>query len=351
MKKNLFFAALAVVAMASCSKNEAVDPISASDASQSIAFDSFIDRTTKGAVADISTLEAGGFNVVCYDTEANSYAAASQVKNVMNDLEVTYDVDNSTWTYNSGTYTKWPEDSYLSFFAYANAGDSDAITSTTSTDAADKVAPTLDVTTDHSIDDQTDILAAISLDNAYQASTSPINLNFDHILTKIGFSAQDGNEADNISISIDEVTVEFIDNNDDAGIKDSGTYDFVSGTWSFATPYVGSYLDSGDTAETIFSVADYLLSKTSAKEITSSYIMIIPQELKSANAVKITVTYDVADTNDTDTASDQTKSVYLPAYTFEQGKWYTFNLIVGNDTIRFGTITTNEWNPTSAPQM
>ncbi len=353
MKKNLFFAALAVVAMASCSKNEAVDPAASTSVAKSISLDTFIDRTTKATTATTTTLQADGFKVIGYrhNDATATLSSNTQVKPIMPDISVNY-VDGA-WSYVDGTtYTsalEWVEaGDQLSFFAYSGTATAEYTQPASSetgdgiTTAEDKVIPTLEVTTNATIEDQEDIIAASSLNNVYSDSPSPITLDFKHILTKIGFTAEEGDDSGE-AVVLSDLTVEFIDADGNA-LKSTGTYSFSDGNsvaegWSFDSAAAAlestsaeSILLGGDTAE-------ITLSET-AQNVTADngYIMIIPQELKANNIVAVTATYKIG------TEGAKTKSVYLPAMTFEQGKWYTFNLILADNSIRFSSaIGVSDW--------
>lgn len=359
MKKNLFFAALAVVAMASCSKNEAVDPVAATSVAKSIELDTFIDRSTKASDATTATLQGAGFKVIGYrhDDADLSISSNSKVVTIMPDWSVSY-VDGG-WSYltdNDGTTQtdaalQWDDTGdQLSFFAYSGSAsltsgtDYTEVNSTTATTAEDKIIPSFTFTTAAKIEDQEDLITATSLNNVYSDSPSPITLDFYHVLSKIGFKAEEGDTSTD-AVILTGLTVEFVDEAGNA-LKSKGTYQFSDGNavaegWSILSDATALVSGSGESIMLGGSTNEIILSET-AQNVTADngYIMIIPQELKADNIVKVEAKYKIGQDG-----SDKTKSVYLPAMTFEAGKWYTFNLILADNSIRFSSaISVTSWD-------
>ncbi len=214
------------------------------------------------------------------------------------------------------------------------------------------VNPSLAVVVPAKIADQVDILAGETLNQAYSDSPSPVDIDFSHILSKIGFTATSG-ITDSNTATITDVLVAFenpgsvpaTDPLTYLGLSSSETYTFGNGTtaasWSAnRTAFLisSAEVEGGDPNESVASdavKAGLVLTATAQNVMADgSYLMIIPQELKSDAAIKVTVKYTVS----SDSSTTKTKTAYIKSpITYEAGKAYTYNLIVGNDTIVFST--------------
>lgn len=129
MKKSLLFAALAVVAMASCTKNELKVPSTGSDAV--ISFQPVVANATKATYLTTTNMATAcnQFGVFAWYPEGGGEMQASTTNGTlyMNNVTVTYngsfndndDQGSGTWA-PSPTYY-WPKNGKLSFDAYAPA--------------------------------------------------------------------------------------------------------------------------------------------------------------------------------------------------------------------------------------
>lgn len=137
MKKNLFFAAAALVLLAGCSSNEVTEDSEskAKSAQVPVTFGTYVGQTavtragTAGTI-DITALQGSGFGVFAYytdGTDGTTYTSNGVEPNFMYNQEVTY---GSSWTYKPIKY--WPNETgtdgngatsegidRLTFFAYA----------------------------------------------------------------------------------------------------------------------------------------------------------------------------------------------------------------------------------------
>ncbi|MBQ9655204.1 MAG: fimbrillin family protein [Prevotella sp.] len=114
MKKIYFFAALAAVALASCSNDEVVQSAQTSP-DNAIAFRTLMGNVTRAADQTQTTLQESGkgfFVTAMY--KATSQATATQY---FDNVQFTY--DNTSKTYNSVKKYYWPATGTLDFFAYA----------------------------------------------------------------------------------------------------------------------------------------------------------------------------------------------------------------------------------------
>lgn len=114
MKKNFFIAAVAALALASCSNDEVVQSAQTSP-ENAIAFRTLMGNVTRAADQTATTLQAGdaGFFVTAM-YKATAEATASTY---FDDVQFTYDTSSNT--YNSEKKYYWPASGTLDFFAYA----------------------------------------------------------------------------------------------------------------------------------------------------------------------------------------------------------------------------------------
>lgn len=215
MKKSLFIAAAAAMALSSCSKNEITPDMSEGNA---IGFGVYTGQATKGTVVDSETLGASadaggkGFGVLAYyhsSDDANVAVWADTDKpNFMYNQQVKGDGTGAAaalnWTYSPIKY--WPNDTKdrISFFAYApweeQSGSQAAVLSANTKEGI----PTITYTIADLPGNMIDFTVAKPLyekakpDNSssFTSNDSKINLNFTHVLTRLNFFAWTSNEGD-----------------------------------------------------------------------------------------------------------------------------------------------------------
>lgn len=126
MKKTVFIAALAIVAMASCTKNELKVPSTGSDAV--ISFQPVVANATKATYLETANMdtECTEFGVFAWYGEPNLATSGSAATAYMDNVKVTYDSGKDDDTNGSGAWKPsstyyWPKNGTLSFDAYAPA--------------------------------------------------------------------------------------------------------------------------------------------------------------------------------------------------------------------------------------
>lgn len=129
MKKSLLFAALAVVAMASCTKNELKVPSTGSDAV--LSFQPVVANATKAGylITDNMKTACTSFGVFAWYGEPDLATSGSAATAYMDNVIVTYDAGiDETGSTGSGAWVPdpaspyyWPKNGTLSFDAYAPA--------------------------------------------------------------------------------------------------------------------------------------------------------------------------------------------------------------------------------------
>lgn len=414
MKRELILSTFAIVAMVSCSKTEVSDPASGSLSTEGtpIEVTTFVDRATKGAVGDQTTLQTDGFNVIAFEpqsTENWTVGTTETVDTVMGTAKVDPDTDvpcyvsytPGTWNYVDDNQEIVYWNGYLvSFFAYSPK--SQTTDATIIPEFSDNTAlPTITFTTEETIADQIDLLAYSDMNRKNDGN--PVSFNFNHVLSKIGFTVTSSLKTDNTAVAITDIKIavddtrEYNDDLDAAGDDimkyKSGKYLHKCGIFTFSgttgtDDASWKTLDEGDTDDTngalstdalviednsiintdlynyntdnpstpaeagLDGATSFYLAKddTAAYDIMAddAYLMIIPQELEAGDIISVTVTYRyITSTNSTPevgTGGELIKKVYIPAIDYEQGKQYTYNIKVGQDAIVFdSTIGVAGW--------
>ncbi len=132
--KKLIFASLALLALASCAKNEVTV---VENQPQEITFQTVVGPMTKAT--ETSFKHDAKFQTYAYFT-TGAWASASEKKLYIDNATISYDETNDVW---KGTYSYyWPEQGYLTFFSWAdNDGEANQTGATVSctSDAGIKV--------------------------------------------------------------------------------------------------------------------------------------------------------------------------------------------------------------------
>lgn len=347
MKKQIFFGALACLALASCSNDKTLDVNRIED---EIRYSVVTNGATKAADVYCNNNMPTEFSVWAVHDGA-TYINGDVIKNV-----------SGTWTNNSGN-RYWPETGNVDFYAHINAGTN------FSWNTATPGAPTItDYEVSTTVSDQKDLLYAVK--KGVAKTSSAVTLNFRHALSQIVFNAKNTNP--NFYVEVSGVTIYNVDN------KGTYTYPSVStdannanhtGAGSITGGTQGSWAVSG-THTTDYAVeftavpvaynstataVDLTSAPASGKEFNYNALLLMPQPAttawapasdasNSANGSYIGIkclVYNVAGTavnKDTDvvlwgngTGSTATaKELAIPAsFSWEQGKKYTYTLVFG----------------------
>ncbi len=312
MKKSFFFV-LAVLSVAACQKDASVDTVVTNDGA-AIKFSAYISRSvTKAQVTDVTTATLDTFRVASYQTgTATSYYGSEQTARL--------DANNFK---TDQTYF-WPTSGSLDFFAYRGS----VTGGVSNTAGTATIAYTVKSTADE------DLVAAKKLG---QGSTSAVQLDFDHILTKIDsvtiapLTTGNGTTA-NYKYIFTAVKV--------TTPKNGGTYTFNDGSWVLSgasTDYSfpnqsGNFLGNGSSPLKTGGFADEMI--------------LMPQ------AATFSVTYSVEYSGDGSTWSEIMASTTKSAtITLDKGHKYDIVLRLPIDSssqeILF-SVTVNDWTADSA---
>jgi hypothetical protein len=356
MKKVCFLAAAAAFALTSCATSEAVD-VESTTGEAPIGFGTFLDRASRGSTAaspkaaslDLDGLKNAGFTVLAYstgETDWSSYSEDRTNPNFMDDQPVTWDGSGSVWTYIPLKY--WPRKDNatwykVTFFAFSTATGASA-------DGQASDNPKIAFTTQDASADQVDLVAAVAPNASGGTNSGKVQFTFNHILSKIGFSAKLAADYGNATaVKVKSLRVYY----KSGEVKKEDAYTFSSdntvSAWASSGTTTFSEITTG-AGDQLFS-GNEELSSSSAVDLCSSgtYLMLIPQAL-DAGDMYVELVYDqettVGSVTDTKTA---TLKVNMPAITWEPGKQYTYNLLVSLTGVTFDVLSVSAWADGTSP--
>lgn len=318
--KKILFAALAALAITSCTQNEEIE---APSQKSEIAFTTAVSKTQRAV--DVTNNNFNAFTINSYITD-NTFAGVDELPEpYMNQTSCTG--GSGSWNID-GTYY-WPANKFVNFFAYSTL-EGDTLSYTKGS-----AWPTLNFKMAAATEELRDVVAAcatgMNLENVNVNKEGQLTLTFNHILTRINFSVK--YEDPNYTYTINNIKIK--------GVKPEGTYtykeDVTTGTWAA----------SGTAIDYTYPINPSLPSADENNKIkldaTNGSIIAIPQEL---NGVTIEVSYQT--TKDGIVFFDDTKVV-----TFTSGdKWeinknirYILTLPVGATKIGVETDITQWTTP------
>lgn len=168
---------------------------------------------------ELTTSNFSKFNVYAYSS-IGVMDTTSILNHFIDNLVVSN--SNNTWDYTGEYY--WPDSNYLHFFGIATHESSNSLPLGVSNWTKGATGyPYFTYTIDSSVANQKDLVVASSLNKQVTSPITPVNMNFEHILTKINISYIKNN-----GIPYTMTKIELL------GVETSAIYTFnvVSGTWS-----------------------------------------------------------------------------------------------------------------------
>lgn len=337
MKANYIFAALAVVALASCSKSEIVEQ-NPTAKEQAIAFTNYTGAATRASVLDATGLASKGFGAYTFLNESTSDATI-----YLNNEKIS----TASWTYTNTQF--WPKDeanNKLNFYFYAPYSEDANITAPSTA-----TAKTIDFTVNGTVANQTDLLWAPAVKDAVYSTTNADNghkvkAEFKHALSRIGFKAQSTTPGVTIVVKDVKITGTF---NPGGTMKLDNASD-ATDVWSSKTTAAAKTYDPALTDETNgVTLPDATTSAAGALtqlNADTDYIMVIPTSTKYTIYVEYDAVMGTGD-NAVTTNNKITLAESASAFEFAMGKAYTFNLKIGLNAIEF-TATVGGWDETPA---
>ena len=293
--------------------------------------------------------EAGGFNVLGFLTKDG-------VTQTTPYMDKAVDLDGSTWTYDGAVY--WPDDngrSTLSFAAYssnvygedANSNSDDLINWNTPNQIFTYTVPT-------NISKQIDLLATnYQSDLTLAGNGADIDLEFNHLLSKVGFKLVANNNSSDVDVviksvifegyfpqagtvdikenpvkietieSTEKVSYQLLDIDNTPGVD--GCFYMTSST-NAAAIYVNADMPTAD----ITSTTEFTAHETATANFDNRFMMIMPHAVTADTKDKIIVVYQITD------ATQKTAEIILPTdLVFSPSKAYEFILKVSTSSIGF----------------
>ena len=315
----MFLLGMAVAALASCTNEEVVSvPESAT-----INFASFVNNTTKAVTeVDAGDLSGGSYYVFGnFGANQNSTTSGDWAGQVFNN-------ELSTVTY------YWSVGNYYRFGAYANGVGGKLDNATFNAATQTLTFPS------YTPDDAKDLIAALGTgDASSDVPDSPVSLDFDHMLSQVGFTfyTTDGTE---YTIAITDLTVK---NAVQTGA--TGTYAASGASWTGGTDADYEYDDIAD----VYHVAAI------TNEDPQQFKLVIPQAVPT-DADKIQVSFTATITGDgisteggansktftIDLISPDTES-WKPGYRYNYTAMVNGAVIAGLKPITFTASVTDDW--------
>ena len=360
MKKTVFIAALAIVAMASCTKNELKVPSNGTDAV--ISFQPVVANATKATYLETANMKTKctEFGVFAWYPDGGTMQTTTTTgTKYMDNVTVTYNGsfndtdDTGTGTWAPSTTYYWPKNGKLSFDAYAPA-DAHAA----STPGAGKGTFNSDIKKGLQIADYTVAELANQYDLLYStratnkntsvgetnATYDGVDIPFNHALAAIEVKAKTAADYGTDAIKLNKITIQ---NAFNKGTFDQGmTNAMTIGTpkWSNQDNEVEYVLyDAGSTLSDGAS-----LSQTPLESPTISNAILLPQDFDhttTGKIVSIKVDYSIKGTNDylaqtqtfklNTTTGSEAGGSYNPLSAWEIGKKYTYTLVFTLEDIHF----------------
>lgn len=357
MEKNLLFAALAVVAMASCTKNELKVPATGTDAV--ISFQPVVANATKADYITNSTIAPTGdpksstfkFTVYAWYTdgaEMTTSTTTSTAKAYMSGVEVSYKPGHNDATKGEGGWSPattyyWPKNGYLSFDAYAPSTASADGTFSSVVETGLQIANY----TVKDLNQQYDLLYSTRTLNKSKSTDGTnttydgVDIAFKHALAAIEVTAKTDADYGTDAIKLNKVSILYAykKGNFSQGMANAITEDTPA--WDNQNTEVDEYVlyDAGATLSDGAS-----LSQTPLKSPAISNAILLPQSFDhtptTTNTVSIKVDYSIKGTTDylaqtqTFDLSD-TKVGSIDQTGWEMGKRYTYNFIFSLEEIYF----------------
>lgn len=370
MRKNIFIALTACVALAACTKNE-VKPV---EVDQEITFQAVIDKaSTKAGTFDNGVtypIDRPFGTFAFFYTSSNGYSkdAPKFIDNakVSNPTSAT---SGSAWTTTPVYY--WPKLGYLTFMSYSPYSE---LNSTVKCEAAaDAMAeikiPNWDVDANQTVDimiaDRVDNLRANSSNGGYTGVPTV----FRHKLAQIvDFSISTTSDFGNLNsgspqagsklfflkkIDIQNVVT---NGNFSSGVEPSNAEGHI-GVWTEAdSPITKTYTWYNNEAGSLVQGGEYEFNTTaialkSGSIKTNGYLLVRPQTFAADDTKKVEITYVIRSyTSATEYSDEEVKqsfNIYSATHSWDINKKYSFNITVGLDQIYWAPSVENWEDVTS----
>lgn len=349
MKSNKFLmaaAAIAAVAVSSCTQNEELVALDSQFGENAVSFGTYVGSRAEQLMNN-EKLQETGFGVIASYTAQDAFGDTS-LPNFMYNQHVTY--NGTTWEYTPVKY--WPNNGgdKVSFFAYAPFTSEFGTTGITGLSANTAAGdPTLSYVMDTDAAKHTDVLYAVAQkDLTKQAIDGVVKLQFKHAMSRITFEREllvdgvantpaaraAGDLAAETTVTINSVTFS------SAKFGVSGTLNLNDGTWKDVTTGKIAYvLGTSDFVENsnVITNANKGVAQLSKDESSLMIIPVAKDDAENGSNGSITIDYNVVttDANLDGGESDVHNTITVPFnMPFESGKSYKFLLRVGLTSVK-----------------
>lgn len=374
MKKILFLAATAAIALSSCSSDEILEKNGPQENEKQtpVSFSGYVARGTRATTLTINdNLKTGGFGVYAYDQGTDKvevYTNSYITPNFFDNQKVAYNTATSEWEYAPVKY--WPntEGAKVSFYAYApyiaglNAGNDTPPANPELILKGENNGPALKYSMPTDLTQGIDLCYGV-LDGTTKAPVNrlrpsindKISIVFKHALARYSFNVQvfndmltdgdaHGTPADGGSLAagttIKVNSLKLVGN-----MATDGVLKLYDGSWDAQVATTTSYeLNSGFSP----AVTNGITTNSAATEIplfaaANDYVLLIP-----GSKFKVQITYTV-ETTDANLLNGKSETVNVVTsedyYTAVAGVATDFHLNLGMTTVKF-TASVSDWNTT-----
>lgn len=343
MYKKIFMgiAAVAALTLVSCSSDDLNSLSDNSSKNEAISFDGYLGRSavavngSRGSVLDLPALkgENGGFGVFGNYSEGTTTAYGA---NLFKNEQVTYSSSNTTstkWAYKNTKY--WSTKGHIDFLAYAPFDNSKTLSETK-----------INFTVNSDITAQKDLLWANAANKTM--ADNPIKFTFNHALAKIGYAVKKGVTDDNVTITLNKITLAGSETDPKVGaFHTTGTIDLSKDLINTENQ---TALWTDCSGEQSFTWSSGFPNVTSSSfSAGSDYLFVIPQNFSTG---KLFVIVDYTISYKDGVTAEMKSTVSNPIVkNFEQGKAYTINLTLGLTPIEFDVTTVEGWTDTNQGEI
>lgn len=377
MKKLLFVAATAALALSSCSSDsESMNNANEqnNNAGTPVAFDSYLMRTKATALTTNSSIQAegAGFGVYAYEQgtlPVVDYTNSFVAPNFFANQQVNYNTTEKKWEYSNIKY--WPNNpgAMLSFYAYAPYNKN--ITTDVASNPrlilnGDYNGPALQYKMPAKLNEGIDLCWGQEVGG----SLAPVNkvkpgvgdvikFNFKHALSRLGFNIQVFNDQETDGKGHSDAAAEAIKPGTTIKVQSlklignfatSGTLSLYDGKWDAPIANTAEYELNGVLNPTI---SAGLTASAAANELplfadNNTYVMMIP-----GGSFKIQITYDVEtiDENLPDGKSVVRNVITSDeAFNSKAGEATNYHLNIGMTTVKFDA-TVDDWTEQSDKEV
>lgn len=323
MKKYILTAAVASVALASCTKNE-VKPV---EMDQEITYQT-IDTKAASAFSTSHKFYSWAYLLASGQNWANNSATSKQY--ITNSL-IEYVSSSNAWK-NLTTSYYWPKKSSLTFFAWSDATSAPSVTSPATVACSNDGGIKFD-NFDTSVDKNKDLLVSkIAADQTYNSSTTSWSAGvptvFYHVLSAMEITAKTNVNYGTTKFKVKSVVFK--------NVLCKGTY--TQGVNATETPIASSWATVSDNSTfdvySPVSLSDELSTSATTLDAQANDVRIFMPQTLPANA-KVAVSYQVTygDTGITDdvTIEKDLQSIFTEGW--KPGYKYTLNIVIGLDEV------------------